>query len=289
MQTSNPFDGGASPLARRRLSHPPVLRLLLGGGWLMHAVVLPPPGVPAAEPRPGTDPLESAPAQSQLRLPDLRTLPPSDLRLEVRRDGTRRLRLANTVWNAGIGRLELLGEPDPAARRMRVVQVAYAWDGSTLRKPVGEFAYHPTHAHWHLEGFAVYELWSLTPRGELDRIVAGGGKVSYCLIDTDPVGPNLPGFPRSRGFRGCGRLRQGLSLGWGAHYHAALDGQELELGDLPDGLYALRSTANPRGLLLEQDLGNNAAVVYLGIYGRQLFVISERALAREACLSYGAC
>src|SRR5689334_12474889 len=39
--------------------------------------------------------------------PDLRTLPPTDFAFDQIDDGSHVLRLTNTVWNAGEGRLEL--------------------------------------------------------------------------------------------------------------------------------------------------------------------------------------
>jgi hypothetical protein len=92
-----------------------------------------------------------------------------------------------------------------------------------------------------------------------------------------------------RQYRGCGRLRQGLSVGWGDHYHAGLDGQELHLGDLPDGVYALVSTANIDGRLLETDPTNNTALVYLALAGRRVTVLPARVITREACLTNGFC
>ena len=229
------------------------------------------------------------PTPADQRLPDLMTLDPSDLRLEVRSDGSRVLRLANTVWNAGAGPLELRGEPEAAAQGLRVFQVIHAADGTTSERPVGTFHYHPTHAHWHLDDFALYQLWSLAPSGELDKIVAGGSKVSYCLIDTDVVSRSAPGFSEGRQYRGCGRMRQGLSVGWGDHYHAGLDGQSLFLGDLADGVYALVSSANMDGRLLETDLTNNSAVVYVALSGRRLSIVPPQEIAREACLTHGFC
>ena len=40
-------------------------------------------------------------------LPDLRTLPPSDLEIVILPDGARELRLSNTIWNSGAGAPEL--------------------------------------------------------------------------------------------------------------------------------------------------------------------------------------
>jgi hypothetical protein len=260
---------------------------VVAGGWLAQSVTavgVGPSPLPARPP-------ESAgpPEQAALLLPDLRTLEPSDLRLEGRSDGSRALRLANTVWNSGQGPLELRGETMAGTTHMRVIQVLHMEDGTTLERPVGHFIFHPTHDHWHLDDFAIYQLWTLSPRGELAEIVAASSKVSYCLIDTDPVRPHLPGFSPGRTYRGCGRLQQGLSVGWGDHYHAGLDGQTIELGELPDGLYALRSVANAEGLLFEADKTNNEAIVYLGLSGRNLMIVPPREVRREACLTTGVC
>ncbi len=63
---------------------------------------------------------------SRLMLPDLRTLPPSDLEIVVLPDGSRELRLSNTIWNSGAGALELEGEINPRTRMTRVVQNVHA-------------------------------------------------------------------------------------------------------------------------------------------------------------------
>jgi len=275
------------PVGRRPM--PRVIRALLLFAWSTAIVAASLPALAASPlPRPTSTPVPP-PALEELRLPDLRTLDPSDLRLRVRPDGSRRLRLANTVWNGGAGPLELRGEPDPSGARINVFQVLYAVDGSTSEQPVGEFTFHPTHAHWHLDDFAVYELWSLSPTAELHQVVASSDKVSYCMIDTDLVAPQLEGVTEAQQYRGCGRLRQGLSIGWGDHYHAGLDGQELELGLLSDGIYALVSSANRSGRILESDAGNNAAVIYIALTGSRVSILSSQELAREFCLPRDAC
>jgi len=225
---------------------------------------------------------------SMLVLPDLRTLPPSALEIHLGPHG-RVLRLANTVWNSGTGALELAGEVSPADRRVSVSQILTRLDGSSHVKFVGEFVWHPGHNHWHINDFALYQVWSLTPLGDLERVVAGGAKVSYCLIDTDVVSPDLPGFVAGRTYRGCGRDRQGLSVGWGDTYAPYLDGQDIELADLPDGLYALVSTVNPVARLMEANYRNNTGVVYIRLVGSRVNILMPRDLAKEVCLSHGKC
>jgi hypothetical protein len=146
-----------------------------------------------------------------------------------------------------------------------------------------------SHGHWHLESFARYELWSLSPEGVPDRVVAAGEKISYCLRDTDVVDRARPGFSARSAYGACGPRRQGLSVGWGDKYKSFLEGQQIELGDLPGGVYALVSTANPSGSLLEADYDNNTAVVYLRIIGREIEVVPFHELRKEICLSVGVC
>jgi len=230
---------------------------------------------------PGTD-------AAALLLPDLQTLPPSDF--EIRLSGSRRiLRLANTVWNSGQGALELMGELNPVTRRTKVRQRVYAADGARYDRFVGEFVWHPGHDHWHFEDFAVYQLWSLTPAGELDRIVASSAKLSYCLIDTDVVAPEHPGYAARRRYRGCGRTLQGLSVGWGDKYDSFLDGQSLDLSGLTDGLYGLVSTTNPNASLVEADYTNNVAIVYLKIVGDGVHVKPSPELDEKRCRADGWC
>ncbi len=56
--------------------------------------------------------------------------------------------------------------------------------------------------------FSLYELWTLTPRGELDSLASSSDKVSYCLIDTDIIEPHNPAYQPRRSLL---RLRAGVS------------------------------------------------------------------------------
>ena len=246
-----------------------------------HAVSARPPSGITARLIPGTE-------VGKLLLPDLRTLAPSGFLVE-RRSGGRVLRLANTVWNSGQGPLELVGEIPRSTQVTSVRQVVNAPDGLYRDRFVGDFIWHASHGHWHIEEFARYELWSLSSSLELDRVVAGSTKVSYCLIDTRSVSLSLPGAPPRVVYRGCGRVRQGLSVGWGDEYKAHLDGQTIDLGELPDGIYALVSTVNPGGRLAEADYANNATVVYLDLAGTRVEVVPAAVLNKERCLTMNVC
>jgi hypothetical protein len=228
------------------------------------------------------------PADEQLLLPDLKTLPSASV--EVRDHPTGRiLRFSNTVWNGGEGPLELHGVVDVVTRRTRVVQRAYTAGRETAEWNVGEFVWHPTHTHWHLDRFAIYELWAISDIGEREALVATSTKVSFCLIDTEVADAHNDLRPAAREYTGCGRGRQGLSVGWGDTYRSYLDGQSLPLGTAGDGLYALVSIANPDGRLRESDTRNNTGVAYLAIVGSRVTFVPWLALAKERCLSGGPC
>jgi len=243
-----------------------------------------------------TDPEHESPASPRspisdprLLLPDLRTLPPFDLKIVALPDGRRELRLSNTIWNSGAGALELEGIHDRRALQTQVIQHVDAQVGSRLAYPVGEFIFHPTHEHWHFEQFSIYQLWALTPRGELGSLASSSDKVSYCLIDTDIIEPDNPAYQPRRNYYGCGRAFQGLSAGWGDTYKSHLDGQSIRLSGVKDGFYALVSTANPDGILLEADTSNNTAVLYLEIRGESLALVTPSENADQACPTLNRC
>lgn len=251
-------------------------------------LIFPPPDPQAPDPdeRLSTDSTSQA-DNSRLLLPDLRTLQPYDLNIVTLPDGTRELRLSNTIWNSGAGALELEGKYNPDTRMTRVDQHLYAPTGTRVDHLVGEFVWHPTHDHWHFEDFSLYELWTLTRSGGLDTLVSSSDKVSYCVIDTDVIDSANNGFLPRRRYYGCGRSLQGLSAGWGDTYKSYLDGQSLQLAVVQDGFYALKSTANPDAILLESNYRNNFALLYLEIRGERLKLIDPAEFLERHCQDEG--
>ena len=181
--------------------------------------------------------------------------------------------LSNTVWNAGQGPLEIRGEQIPGTDRADVSQRLYPAQGPPEERPAGRFAHHEDHGHVHFEGFALYELLSLTPEGELGAVVAGGNKTTYCLTETTQIDRGLSERTRQADHDGCGEEVQGISPGWGDTYGSGVEGQDLNVNAVFDGTYALRSTADPDDLLLESDEENNSAITYLEIKGDDVRVL----------------
>lgn len=212
-------------------------------------------------------------------LPDLRTLPPDDLRLVVDRGAGRSfLRFTNFILNSGAGPLELIGDPDPASGMIRVRQRIYDNHGQLLLEPwVGEFVYHGQHRHWHLDDFARYEVWSLDLDGELRQLESSNGKVSYCLMDVEYLpGAERPISERPQ-FLTCLPKRQGLSVNWVDTYEWTLPRQWVELTGLSDGVYALRSVVDHANLIRETDDENNAAIVYFEVRQGRMTLVEDPA------------
>ena len=211
-------------------------------------------------------------AEPTLLLPDLRTLEPSGLRISrFSSDGTKLLKLTNSVWNGGYGPLELIGGVDTGSGTQHVIQRILKDDGEYSEKSIGEFVFHPGHNHWHLDSFSVYELWTLQPNGMLDQVIATSGKVSYCLRD---IYRSAEAEQIDRAvFTSCSPVRQGLSVGWTDVYQYYLAGQSIDITGLEDGTYALMSIADPFNLIQESNETNNGIVIYLEIREAKVTVI----------------
>lgn len=201
--------------------------------------------------------------------PDLRTLTPSDIKVQrVHATGAKLLRLSNTVANLGDGRLELRPENDPATGTTQAYQRLYSHDsdgnwylsGETL---VGSFSFHVVHNHWHFEDFAVYELREVAGDGGFGDLVRSTEKVTFCIIDTELDDASLE-HTTGPTYTSCGpSATQGLSVGWGDKYPWNLAGQSIDITGVPSGDYWLVSTADPENLIDEgggaRETNNTAA------------------------------
>ncbi|MGH3042710.1 MAG: lysyl oxidase family protein, partial [Gaiellaceae bacterium] len=221
-------------------------------------------------------------------LPDLDQAVPS--RLEIVAEGdTYRLVFASAVDNVGTGPLLVEGErPDRDTAAMTVRQLVRRTDGSARERAVpGEIRYvrSEDHEHWHLLGFETYEL-----RKAADgTLVEPDAKTGFCLGDryqTDEAS-RLPGEPPAAVWTDeCGRdepglllVREGISPGFGDDYDPELEGQFVDVTNVPAGRYVLVHRVNPEQTVEESDYENNAASVLLQL--RRAGVIpSVRVLAR---------
>lgn len=206
--------------------------------------------------------------------PDLRTLQPSNLYFDqvVYSDGSTHhvLRFANTVWNAGTGRLELEGK-----KRSKIYHNVYdSPKGGNLVQRIyigNDSVFHQGHNHYHFQDFASYLLLQQDVSGVYRATTKKGTKTGFCIMDSSRVSGSY-----SAQYNLCGRSLQGLTVGWGDIYGAHLADQWIDIGtsQLADGTYAVQSTADPRNKLLETDDGNNVALTCFTVGGGTISIIA---------------
>jgi hypothetical protein len=195
--------------------------------------------------------------------PDLRTLTPSDLHLGTQLVAGQNhyvVEFTNSAWNAGQGPLELHGIPHvPYDGFFDATQWIYEQPTGVTVKPVGTFAFHPSHGHFHFNDFARYELWTQRAfdRAKAANFTTGkplyvAAKQSFCLLDTFQAGPNAAPVGV---YMTCTPLMEGLSVGWADTYDWTLPDQWVDVGQTPlfDGQYVLRSIVDPDNRIYESD------------------------------------
>lgn len=212
------------------------------------------------------------------QIPNLRPHPATKVRIGTsdERPPQRALRFSTSTLNDSAYALDLLGATPRDAEHTRVEQcVGFVGRACTDRRDVGNFVFHAAHGHWHFEDYAVYELRALDAEGNVDTsdagLVAGGQKVSFCLIDVDPPAQRKPltedPFDSTGFYHGCTGAYQGISPRWADTYEYSLPGQQILLDGVADGRYAIVITVNPTRTLLESDYADNTSVQTIEIRG----------------------
>lgn len=116
------------------------------------------------------------------------------------------------------------------------------------------------HGHWHYTEYADYQLFDLAGNN-----VGVGHKQGFCVIDlTDYNGHCEPTYT-SCSF-------QGISPGCADVYNPSLPCQWVDMTGLDEGIYTLKVTTNPNGVIEEASYDNNSACVTFEIQGNSVTV-----------------
>jgi hypothetical protein len=106
------------------------------------------------------------------------------------------------------------------------------------------FEYSSCHGHYHLTGFASYQLVGSA------GVVVSGRKQAFCLLDSLPLDGSAPGH-------GYDCSNQGISAGWADSYPRELPCQWIDVTGVAPGVYTLRLEVNPTGIIDESDRTND--------------------------------
>jgi Tol biopolymer transport system component len=204
-------------------------------------------------------------------LPDLDQQAPADL--DVRsKHGRHRLWFTAATDNVGIGPLIVSGLRPSASIVMPALQRVRLSDGGTRTYPrVGLWRYNHSsdHVHWHFLYYQRYEL-----RKENGSVVVRDRKSGFCLGDRYGIAPgrvlNRVARPVFTGF--CNLYHPdaltvdgGTSVGFSDRYHSRLDGQNVDITNVPAGEYTLVHKTNTQLLIRELRYSNNAASVAIRV------------------------
>lgn len=207
-----------------------------------------------------------------LLAPDLRVQVLYDLAFDfayVEGEPRRVIRFGTTITNTGLGPLELHSLYDEERERTVVMQRIYGPGGEHDDVRVGDFVFHPGHAHWHMDEFVSYRLYAFDNDEQNGRELATT-KTSFCITD-DHRQLELHAAPVEAVYGGCDNVVQGISVGWNDIYTSDLIDQWIDLGPddgsqfLPDGDYAIVADVSPQRLISETDTDNNFSVTYFSV------------------------
>lgn len=174
------------------------------------------------------------------------------------------LRMSFGVANLGLGPLDLQVGPGAQFQDRPLVQRVYYADQGSITRDAGNAYYHHSHLHYHHDKAIGLELLrvvdpdtgSLQAAGE--EHLKGFAHRDELLRDWTLFAPiwSKAGF--------------GLLPGWGDYYEWDRPANIIDFGLNGDGLYVLRMTADPEGLIQETDTTNNVAYSLIRVTGDQV-------------------
>jgi hypothetical protein len=240
--------------------------------------------------------LALAPAASAdtVVLPDIDMHEPSDVVMTT--SGSQSfVAFSSSVTNIGPGVLKVQGIRDPSSPRMSTRQILLDTNSVDTGLPgqvvpnVGEFEFSPSpsHFHWHYLHFEDYMLLSVpnldfvAPTRKTGFCISGLNKFAYCEggdPDALQLGWNDSTIMATQYSHAMGLVaKNGPDLGaagdpQGKHsadddYGATVEGQDIEITNVPNGRYCLSFTVNPENKIVEANYNNNGASRLIDVGG----------------------
>lgn len=215
---------------------------------------------------------------NDLLLPDLVLADPR--RVVIRYSPTVKELLFDTAFaNLGEGDLHLYSTEEED--RFLATQILTSQSGDEYHTSVGDFQYKDEHDHWHLANFANYELWGTDEFGVRDELAASSVKVSFCIWDYGVLSEGNFNLieqefkPQDRQYPECNYDQQGLTVGWYDLYDPFTPGQSINILEVPDGIYILRTIINVNQEVFEISYDNNESSIYIEIIGNAAKILNR--------------
>lgn len=215
---------------------------------------------------------------NDLLLPDLVLADPT--RVVIQRGAGIKRPLFNTAFaNLGVGDLHFYSTEEES--RLIATQIITSTSASEYHVSIGDFQFKDKHDLWHLTNFANYELWSVGSNGMRDDLAASVVKVSFCIWDYGEHSErnfNLPCgdlIPKKRQYPMGEHEEQGQTVGWFDLYDPFTAGQTINILDVPDGIYILRTLINVNKEIFELGHENNELSIYIEIIGNAAFILKQ--------------
>lgn len=203
---------------------------------------------------------------------------------------TKCMRFGNGVGNPGHGPVQIRLTVDQGLMALapldgRFAQEVRQAEGDLASHPVGPAEFHVSHSHWHYDGLALFELFTIDEATGLRGALASSHhKSGFCFLDwgemEEPV--TVPS-EQERAESDClipgttGSWTNGISKGWYDFYWSDLTDQYVDVAGLADGVYELVASADPLGTLDELDETDNQSSVLIRLAGDTVEVLEERA------------
>ena len=200
-------------------------------------------------------------------LPDITPGVPKHLSIHNEHQ-TEILRFTNVWANVGAGALEF--EEGPIVNgNQTAFQNLYDDEGNFGNPPLNiwqevtsEFFFHPTHNHWHVDKIGEFSV-RVDDNGSPGEIAPGAQnqKVGFCIIDVYRYDEVKSSPSSEKIYWDCEYDLQGIQPGWADQYHQSVEGNEIDITELDEGIYFLVNEWNPDGNFVDADVTNNKSWV----------------------------